>query len=65
VHTTNQVVAIDRTVCHQCTPVCTSAVQDTHGIVKTDNDEVNVSDQCVGRLTVFQFIPKHYRALVH
>jgi hypothetical protein len=64
-NTANQVVALDRTIRHQRTAVRTPAIQYTYGIIVTHDHKVNVSNQGVCRLPVFQFIPVCNCGFVH
>ena len=65
VHAADQVLAVDVAVRHEGAPVQAAAVEDRHVLVVAHDAEIDVADQGIGRLAVFQFVERLDRDLVH
>jgi len=64
-HATNQVVAVDEAVGHQCAPVRAAAIENRYAIVEAHDHEVDAGDQRVSGSPVLEFIPGGDIDLVH
>ena len=58
-------MTVDVAVGHQRAAVCTTPVHDRHRIIETNDNEVNISYECMCRRTILEFIPFSNCNFVH
>jgi hypothetical protein len=70
VQAADQVFSAYRTVGHQSATVRTTPVQNAYSVIESDDNKINVGNECIRRLAILQFVPVtdcnfvHFDALI-